>query len=224
MCMQICMRDHVSVCSMCVVYVCGACMCMQVCVRGYMLCMHVCSILCGSHICMQLYVRDHMSMCTLWRGQWLMSSILLLWTSPCFLDRTSHWTRLANWSGAGGIFLHSLPSTDYRLMSITASCLVSLWVPVIWTQVLILARRTLQPPSHFGALMLVLLVDFLEHLFVPWWDSPPALGFIWFICKMRSSWNLCPQLLIYSNHPEGSAFSADKLAQRVLSFLQDGSP
>lgn len=77
MCIQICMRDHVSVYSMCVVYVCGACMCMQVCVRGYMLCMHVCSILCGSHICMQVYVRDHMSMCTLWRGQRLMSSILL---------------------------------------------------------------------------------------------------------------------------------------------------
>lgn len=124
---------HVHVC-MCVVYVCGAHMCMQVCVH------------CGEA-----------------RGWCQASSSFELHLT--FWDRASHWTRLADWSGAGGIFLHPLPSTDYRLMSSTASCLIFLWVLAIWTQVLALVQCTLQPPSHFRALMLSLLVDFLEHLF-----------------------------------------------------------
>lgn len=188
---------------------------------------HVCMCVvyvCGAHICLQVCVRDHRFTWALWRGQRLMSGILLFWTPPYFLRQGFSLNPPGRLVRSRGIFLHPLPSTDYRHMSSTAPCLVFLWVLAIWTQVLTLAQCTLQPPSHFRALMLSLLVDFLEHLFVPWWDSLPALGFIWLICKMRSSWNLCPQLLIYSNHPEGSSFSAEKLAQRVLSFLQDWSP
>lgn len=181
-------------------------------------CVRTCVVyVCGAHICMQVCVH-----CGEARGWCQASSSFELHLT--FWNRASHWTHFADWSGAGGIFLHPLPSTDYRLMSSTASCLIFPWVLAIWTQVLNLAQCTLQPPSHFRALMLSLLVDFLEHLFVPWWDNLLAPGFIWLSCKMRSSWNLCPQLLIYSSHPEGSAFSADKLAQRVLSFLQDWSP